>query len=58
MRIPAKVLDEFIKVYKDVFSEDLLRDEAHEMASDLIALYERLARTPPESSSPPHSASQ
>jgi hypothetical protein len=44
MRIADTALDEFIEIYKEEFGESISRSDARQMASSLIALYERLAR--------------
>jgi hypothetical protein len=50
MNISANMLDEFISIYKDEFGEEIKRKEANEIASRLLILYERLARSMPVSS--------
>lgn len=58
MRIPDKGLDEFIEIYKEEFGEELSRTKASEMASDLIALYQRLARRLPDVVASPSTSMQ
>jgi hypothetical protein len=54
MQIPDKALDEFIKLYKKEFKEDILRAEASEMAFRLMALYELFSKKlPNEQKLPP-----
>lgn len=44
MRITDEALDEFTGIYKEEFGEEIDRAQAREMASRLVALYERLDR--------------
>ena len=48
MRIPDEALDEFIVIYKEEFGEVINRNEATEIASRIVTLYELLARKLPE----------
>ena len=47
MQIPDKSIREFVEAYKDEFGEELGYDEAQEMASHVLALYEALVRRLP-----------
>lgn len=47
MKIPDEALDEFIKIYKETFCEELSRSDAEEMASRVVTLYEVLAQKLP-----------
>ena len=47
MNISDKMLDEFVLIYKDEFGEEICRKQALEMASRLLMLYVRLAKTLP-----------
>lgn len=50
MQIPDEALNKFIKIYKKEFKEKIGREEAREMASRLLKLYELLSRKPPNGS--------
>jgi flagellin-specific chaperone FliS len=47
MQTSDDALDEFIAIYRKEFEEDIDRAEAGEMASQLLRLYELLARKLP-----------
>lgn len=48
MRIPDHKLDEFIRIYREEFGTEIERNEAAELAQDVIMLYEALSKLPPE----------
>jgi hypothetical protein len=50
MRVSDEALDEFIKIYKKEFKEKISREEAREMASRLLTLYQLLSQKPPNGS--------
>jgi hypothetical protein len=50
MRISDQALNEFIKLYKEEFGDDLGRAEATEMAHRTLALHRLLTRKPPNTS--------
>jgi hypothetical protein len=59
MQLSEDAIREYISLYKDDFGETLTIEEAREMASALVALYELLCRrlpgeqlTPPSSDNP------
>jgi len=47
MKLSDEQLDEFIRIYKEEFGEELNPSQAQEMASDLLRLYEALASRRP-----------
>ncbi len=47
VQISDDALDEFIRIYKEEFKEDISRMEARDMASRLLTLYQLLSRKPP-----------
>jgi len=47
MRITDEALDEFIELYREERGEEIGRDEANEIASRLVVLYQALARKSP-----------
>ena len=47
MQIEKEALDNFRSLYREEFGEDLSEDEAQEMASNLINLYELLMQPLP-----------
>ncbi len=58
MEIDKESLEEFKKIYKEEFGEELTDAEAREMAQRVLRLYELLAGIPPEggeSAEPPSS---
>jgi hypothetical protein len=48
MKIPDEALDEFTRLYKDEFNEDITKAQASEMAFRLVTLYELLGQKLPE----------
>lgn len=48
MKITEADLQEFIRLYKEEFNEDLPAAEALEMATSLVALYELLSQPLPK----------
>lgn len=50
MHIPDKSLDEFIRIYKESFGEELPRGEAAAMAHRLITLYKPIMQPVPDCS--------
>jgi len=55
MEIDKESLEEFKKIYKEEFNEELSDAEARAMAQRLLALYEVLARPLPQE---PHDAGE
>lgn len=56
MRIPNEALDELIELYRQEFGAEIGRDEANEIASRLVVLYDRLTKNRPMPlDDPPHS---
>ena len=47
MQIPDDALDAFIKIYKKEFKQKISREEAREMATNLLTLYRLLSRPLP-----------
>ena len=47
MRLTDNDLDEFAEIYKAEFKKDISREEARDVASQLMKLYELLARPLP-----------
>ena len=47
MRIADETLDQFIRLYKEEYGEELTRSEASEMAFWLVTLYEALSKRLP-----------
>ena len=55
MKISDAALDEFIAIYEEEIREEISRNEASEMASRLVTLYELLTKKlPNEQKLPPH----
>lgn len=52
MQISKEDLDDFKRIYKDEFGEELTEDAASEMASDLLDLYELLMQPLPGEAPP------
>jgi hypothetical protein len=48
MKISDEELDEFVRLYKEEFNEDITSAQASEMAFRLVTLYELLAQKLPE----------
>ena len=48
MKISDEALEEFAKLYKDEFDEDITKAQASEMAFRLVTFYELLAQKLPE----------
>jgi hypothetical protein len=48
MKISEDALEEFARLYKEEFDEDITRAQASEMAFRLMALYELLAQKLPD----------
>jgi hypothetical protein len=48
MNISDQALEEFAKLYKEEFNEEITRAQASEMAFRLVTLYELLAQKLPE----------
>lgn len=48
MKISDEALEEFAKLYKDEFNDDITKAQASEMVFGLVTLYELLAQKLPE----------
>jgi hypothetical protein len=48
MQISDEALEDFARLYKEEFNEDITRAQASEMAFRLVTLYELLAQKVPE----------
>ena len=56
MAVSEQRLDEFIEIYERVEGERLPREEAREMANNLVTLYRLIMQPPPNE--PPQTAAE